>query len=206
MSQQQWESVWEARSAEEVSWFQADPATSLRLIESVTETDAAVIDIGSGATRLVEALLADGYRDLTVLDISATALDRAREHLGNDAAEVTWIVGDVTAFRPRRHFDLWHDRAVLHFLTDAAYRRAYRRTLRQCIADGGHVVVATFGPDGPVSCSGLPVMRHDQRSLGEALGADFEPIEYAEEEHRTPGGATQQFLYGLFRRRDRSER
>ncbi len=206
MSQQHWESVWEARSAEEVSWFQADPATSLRLIESVTEPGAAVIDIGSGATRLVEALHADGYRDLTVLDISASALSRARERLGNDAAEVTWIVEDVTAFRPRRHFDLWHDRAVLHFLTEAADRRAYRRTVKRCIADGGHVVVATFGPEGPVSCSGLPVMRHDQRSLGETLGDDFEPIEYVEEEHRTPGGATQQFLYGLFRRRDRSER
>ncbi len=206
MSQQHWESVWEARSAEEVSWFQADPATSLRLIESVTEPGAAVIDIGSGATRLVEALHADGYRDLTVLDISASALSRAQERLGNDAAEVTWIVEDVTAFRPRRHFDLWHDRAVLHFLTEAADRRAYRRTVKRCIADGGHVVVATFGPEGPVSCSGLPVMRHDQRSLGEALGDDFEPIEYVEEEHRTPGGATQQFLYGLFRRRDRSER
>jgi SAM-dependent methyltransferase len=206
LSQQHWESVWEARSAEEVSWFQADPATSLRLIESVTEPGAAVIDIGSGATRLVEALLACGYRDLTVLDISASALSRARERLANDAAEVTWIVEDVTTFRPRRHFDLWHDRAVLHFLTEAADRRAYRRTVKRCIADGGHVVVATFGPDGPVSCSGLPVMRHDQRSLAETLGDDFEPIDYVEEEHRTPGGATQQFLYGLFRRRDRSER
>jgi len=205
LSRQHWESVWATRTAEEVSWFQADPSTSLRMIRAVTDPTASVIDVGSGATRLVEALLADGYRDLTVLDISPSALDKARERLGGAAAEVDWVVGDVTSFQPRHRFELWHDRAVLHFLTDAIDRRAYRETLQRCVARGGHVVVAAFGPDGPESCSGLPVMRHDRRSLAEVLGDDFEPIEYLEEEHLTPGGASQQFVYGLFGRRDSSD-
>jgi 2-polyprenyl-3-methyl-5-hydroxy-6-metoxy-1,4-benzoquinol methylase len=199
MSQSHWDAVWESHRPDEVSWHQQDPTTSLGLIERVTDPTSAVVDVGGGASRLVDVLLADGYTDLTVIDIAEPALTVARERLGRQGATVDWLVGDVTTHDLPGRFDLWHDRAVLHFLVEEADRSRYREAVRRAVKPGGHVVLATFGPDGPERCSGLPVRRYDHQELSIVLGEDFEPVEFVEELHTTPAGATQKFLYCLLR-------
>lgn len=194
-----WDGVWQKRQPEDVTWYQPDPAISLDLITRVTDSDAAVIDVGGGASRLVDGLLDRGYSDVTVLDVAAPALAAARERLGEAAAGVEWIVADVTRWQGDREFDLWHDRAVLHFLIEEADRVKYLERLRRGVAAGGHVILATFGPEGPEYCSGLPVRRYGREAMIEILGPDFEPLEFVEELHEAPTGKTQEFLYGLFR-------
>ncbi len=193
-----WDAVWRDRTPEAVTWFQADPTTSRRMIRRVARRDASIVDVGGGASTLVDHLLADGYDDITVLDISERALAVARERLGTAATGVEWVVADVTEYRADRRFDVWHDRAVFHFLVDAADRDRYRRAVAANVAPGGHLVVATFGPDGPEQCSGLPVERYDIRSLVSELGP-VETVEHVIEDHVTPTGATQQFVVALFR-------
>ena len=191
-----WESVYGARPFTDVSWYQARPETSLAFIEaSGVAVDAPVVDVGGGASTLVDCLLERGFTDLTVVDIAAAALDQARMRLGARADDIDWQVADVLEFRPPRRFALWHDRAVLHFLTAAADRDRYRQSLRHTLAPGGHLVLATFGTQGPQKCSGLPVRRYDVGMLGELLGPEFGICEDATEIHRTPGGGEQQFLY-----------
>ncbi|MDZ7732960.1 MAG: class I SAM-dependent methyltransferase [Acidimicrobiia bacterium] len=182
-----------------MSWFQETPTRSLELIRRVTGTTASVIDVGGGASRLIDHLLEAGYRDLTVLDLAAGALEAARRRLGDRATTVTWIEGDVTTFDAGRRFDLWHDRAVLHFLTDEDDRRRYVDNLRRSLHPGGHVVLATFGPNGPEQCSGLPVRRYSVDDMATLLGEDFTLLDRDDEVHRTPTGADQAFVYGLFR-------
>lgn len=196
-----WEHLYATRSPEAVSWYQAEPARSLELIEaSGAGPQSALVDVGAGASRLVDYLLARGWRDVTVMDLSLTALEAAQCRLGERAAAVTWTVADVREYRPERPFDVWHDRAVFHFLTDPADREAYRRSLAAALRPGGHVIMATFGPDGPERCSGLPVVRYDAEALTATLGTGFRLLEERQEQHRTPAGATQAFRYFLLRR------
>ena len=197
-----WENVYLTKGEAEVSWFQDNPATSLDLIRAATpDHGAAIIDIGGGASRLVDALLQDGYRDVSVLDLSANALDATKKRIGRAASIVDWIVADATTWQPAKIYDIWHDRAAFHFLTDPRDRAAYVERLRSAVAPGGHVIIATFAPDGPEKCSGLPVQRHDSASLAAELGREFELVETRSETHHTPWDSTQAFQFSRFRRR-----
>jgi SAM-dependent methyltransferase len=180
-----------------VSWYRSHLERSLAFIDEVApDRDAAIVDVGGGESTLVDDLLARGYRDVTVLDIAASAIERARKRLGEAAARVRWLEADITtAELPAHRFDVWHDRAVFHFLTDPAQRAAYVRQVLRAVRPGGHVVVATFGPEGPEKCSGLPVQRYDAPALHGEFGAAFRMIDSAVELHLTPAGATQQFTW-----------
>ena len=197
-----WEAVYAQRAPDSVSWFQPHAEHSLELIARAGLTrDAAIIDVGGGASTLADDLLARGYHDLTVLDLSAAALHAAQARLGDDARRVSWVEADITAVDlPRQRYDLWHDRAVFHFLTDAAQRHAYVERVLQSVKPGGHVIVATFAEDGPDRCSGLPVIRYGADTLHAEFGAPFELLEHSRETHHTPGGAVQQFVYCYCRR------
>ena len=196
-----WDNVYATKGEAEVSWFQDSPATSLEMIRAASpDHDAAIIDIGGGASRLVDALLQDGYQHLTVLDLSANALAATKRRIGAAGSSVDWIVADATSWQPRRSYDVWHDRAAFHFLTDPRDRAAYVERLRSAVAPGGHVIIATFAPDGPEKCSGLPVQRHDSASLAAELGPDFELVETRSEVHHTPWHSTQAFQFSRFRR------
>ena len=197
--QAHWQNVYATRGEREVSWFEERPALSLDLISAAGGTPrSSVIDVGGGASRLVDALLADGFEAVTVLDISEAALAAVKRRLGSKAASVTWIVSDITAWEPAERYDLWHDRAVLHFLTDASDRAAYVARLEKALQPGGHAIIGTFALDGPERCSGLPVVRYDARSLSELLGPEFDLVEELRQEHPTPMGSTQRFQFSLF--------
>lgn len=199
--QTHWQGVYTSKGETEVSWFQESPAISLEMIELADASPAsAVIDIGGGASRLVDALLDRGLRTVAVLDVSAAALETAKARLGARADQVEWIVADVTAWQTTRSYDVWHDRAAFHFLTDARDRAAYVACLLKAVGPGGHAMIATFAPDGPERCSGLPVMRYDAESLADVLGGDFRLVTSRRHEHTTPWGATQRFQFSLFRR------
>ena len=198
--QQHWDSIYATKAEDQVSWFQAEPAISVDLIRAAGGIESsAIVDIGGGASRLVDALLAAGYQDLTVLDLAAPALDQAKTRLGNAAAQVDWIVADVTKWDPPRHYDIWHDRAAFHFLTAAKDREAYVRTLRRAVRLGGHAIIATFAMDGPERCSGLPIVRYDPEELAATLGHDFRLIETRRHAHMTPFGTSQSFQFSLFK-------
>lgn len=199
---QHWEDVYTNKSPLEVSWYQQEPAVSLRLIAASGLTkDAPLIDVGGGASLLVDRLLALGYTRLAVLDIAGQALAHARSRLGERAGAVAWYEADVTAFAPPHPFALWHDRAVFHFLTEATERRRYVETLRRTLLPDGQVVIAAFAVGGPTRCSGLPIVQYDaQRVCGE-LGAGFELLEQVDEAHVTPGAKVQAFSFFRFVRR-----
>jgi trans-aconitate methyltransferase len=198
-----WDKVYAARRDDQVSWFQDRPGPSLALLDLIGATPgSAVIDIGGGASRLVDALLARGFSDVSVLDLSAAALEAARARLGAPGERARWIVADMTTWTPARAYDVWHDRAALHFLTDPADQRAYVARLRAALKPGGCAILATFAPDGPEKCSGLPVRRHDSLSLAALLGPDFALVDTRRHDHATPGGATQRFQFSTFRRAD----
>lgn len=199
--QKHWTQVYETRPADSVSWFQAEPAPSLAALDRLRlDPSSALIDVGGGASNLVDALLRRGWTDLTVLDIAQPALDAARGRLGQDAGKVHWEVADITAWQPKRHYDVWHDRAVFHFLTDAGQRRAYRRALEAALAPGSHLIIATFALGGPERCSGLPVQRYDASGLAAEFGEAFRLIDAWREEHVTPSGAGQSFTWCTFER------
>lgn len=196
-----WERIHAERSVQDLSWHQQRPALSLELIaHSGLAPDVPIIDVGGGASLLVDHLLAAGHRDLTVLDISTTALASAQRRLGARAQAVNWLVADVLAFRPARRYALWHDRAVFHFLTEPAARRRYVETLGQTLAPDGHVVMAAFAPGGPTQCSGLPVEQYDGARMQDELGAAYRLVEERAESHVTPSGRTQLFAYFRFLR------
>jgi ubiquinone/menaquinone biosynthesis C-methylase UbiE len=196
-----WERVYARRDPEELSWHQASPRSSLELIEDAgLERSAAIVDVGGGVSDLAAALLRAGYSDITVADISRTALARAKARLGAESGRIAWVEADVRKHDFGRRFDLWHDRAVLHFMVEAGDRDAYLKTLRRSLRPGGHLILATFGPDGPTACSGLPVDRYSAASLAKALGGEFELLRSRLEEHRTPSDGSQQFLYAHLRR------
>lgn len=197
-----WDRVYQTKKPTEVSWFRAHLDTSLALIEEASfgKTTAAVIDVGGGESTLVDDLVARGYEDVTVLDLSSTALDVTRSRLGAKAEAVQWICGDVTDVAlPEARYDVWHDRAVFHFLGLPSYREAYVKQLTRSLRPGGHVVMGIFGPDGPLECSGLHVVRYDAASLHRELGPRFELEKHLEEVHATPLGRAQQFVWCHFR-------
>jgi cyclopropane fatty-acyl-phospholipid synthase-like methyltransferase len=199
--QDHWQNVYREKGEYQVSWFQEQATASLELIgELGIKSNAPIIDIGGGASRLVDALGERGYLDLTVLDLSDSATSIAKERLGERAAAVHWIVSDVTRWQPSRQYDLWHDRAAFHFLTEAADRNAYIKTLTAWLRTGGHAIIATFAMDGPERCSGLPVVRYDAARLSAALGPAFVPVKSQRHDHTTPWGAIQRFQFGVFRR------
>jgi trans-aconitate methyltransferase len=200
--QAHWENVYVTKGETGVSWFQDAPLPSLELIALTgAGRHCAIIDVGGGASRLVDALLSRGFTDLTVLDLSTAALGAAKARIGAAAQAAHWLAEDATAWEPSRTYDVWHDRAAFHFLTDAADQAAYMARLRRALRPGGHVIIGTFAPDGPEKCSGLLVARHDAGSLGRALGADFALLDARRHDHLTPWGATQRFQFSTFRRR-----
>ncbi|MBI4693830.1 MAG: class I SAM-dependent methyltransferase [Gammaproteobacteria bacterium] len=198
-----WQNVYTTKAPDAVSWFQPRAALSLRFIaEAGLPPAAPIIDVGAGASRLVDGLLALGHQDLTLLDVSDAALAVTRARLGPQAAGVTFLSGDATTVPlPAARYALWHDRAVFHFLTEAAERAAYLAQLRRALTADGQVVIATFAEDGPEKCSGLPVRRYRATELAAELGADFELCAHDREQHATPFGTTQSFTYCRFRRR-----
>lgn len=196
-----WDGIYQRVAPEQVSWYKPHLETSLELIERVApQHDASIIDVGGGESTLVDDLLARGYSRVTVLDISETAIDACKKRLGSAAARVRWIAADVTTakFEPA-DYDVWHDRAVFHFLTAQDQREAYVRQVAQAVKPGGYVIVSTFGPKGPTKCSGLDVVRYDADHLHGQFGAHFRPVDSREEIHTTPGGKVQQFLYCMCR-------
>jgi SAM-dependent methyltransferase len=196
-----WETVYTTKGESEVSWFQENPAPSLELMDLAQLTpESAIVDIGGGASRLVDSLLARGFCNVTVLDLSESALAAANSRLGDRADRVRWLVADVTTWQPPQSYDLWHDRAAFHFLTDEAARSAYVDRLKQALNPGGHVIIGTFALDGPERCSGLPVTRHDAVGLAAMLGPEFGLIDSRPHAHVTPWGSTQQFQFSTFRR------
>lgn len=201
--QNHWDNVYATKAENEVSWFQESPAPSLDLIRSLAATpQTSIIDVGGGASHLVDALLGDGFEAVTVLDLSENALAAAKARLGPASSNVRWLAADVTTWEPIEIYDLWHDRAAFHFLTEAADRAAYAERIARAVRPGGHVVIGTFAPDGPERCSGLPVVRHDAGSIGAVLGDDFELVDTRRHEHLTPAGGIQRFQFSSFRRRD----
>lgn len=192
-----WDKIYKTKSPESVSWYRAHLETSLALIErTAVPRSASIIDIGGGESTFVDDLLHLGYKNLTVLDISQTAIDVTKKRLGPAAEKVCWLVGDILeiSLQPRA-YDLWHDRAVFHFLTTPEHRMAYVRQVTRAVRPGGHVIVSTFGPEGPTKCSGLEVTRYGAESLHGEFGGRFRLVESSKELHQTPFGATQQFLY-----------
>ena len=199
--QAHWQNVYKEKGENQVSWFQERPTISLELIEAAgAKPNSAIIDIGGGASRLVDALIDKGYRDLTVLDLSASAVSIAKTRLGQSAALVKWIVADVTQWEPPSRYDLWHDRAAFHFLTEVSDRTAYIERLKNALPVGGHAIIGTFALDGPERCSGLPVVRYDAAQLALMLTPLFTLVDMRRHEHKTPWGAIQQFQFGVFRR------
>lgn len=192
-----WESVYSKKAPDAVSWYQRHLETSLALIaRAAPETSAAIIDVGGGESTLVDDLLARGYQNVTILDVSNTAIDVTRKRLGQAADRVHWLTADITATQLEPFaYDIWHDRAVFHFLTAPEHRIAYVRNAARAVKPGGHVIVSTFGPEGPAKCSGLDVMRYDADSLHNEFGRRFRLVESSGELHRTPSGISQQFLY-----------
>lgn len=196
-----WEHIYRTKGPDQLSWFQAEARLSRQLIEAVAPDRAArVVDIGAGASTLVDGLLDAGYRDIMALDLSPTALALARTRLGAAASAVTWQAADVLQVDfPRHAFDVWHDRAVFHFLTEAADRTRYVQQVRHAVRPGGIVIVATFAEDGPTRCSGLDVARYAPDALCAEFGVGFALVENRRELHTTPSGATQAFIYCVFR-------
>jgi SAM-dependent methyltransferase len=201
-NEQHWERVYSSKAVDAVSWYQPHALRSLQLIEDAgLARDAAIIDVGGGASTLVDGLLAQGYRQVTVLDLSAAALQAARQRLGALATAVTWLQADITcAELPAHGYELWHDRAVFHFLTEPGQRDAYLRTALHAIRPGGYLIVASFAEDGPLQCSGLPVQRYSGAELQAAFAADFDCLTLNREIHRTPMGTLQPFNYACLRR------
>jgi SAM-dependent methyltransferase len=196
-----WENVYATKGERDVSWYQESPAPSLDLIALAgLSSDASIIDIGGGASRLVDALVDRNFQRITVLDLSAAALDAARHRLDDKAKDVEWVVADVTTWEPSQTYDLWHDRAAFHFLTDPADQSAYVDRLKKALKRGGCAIIGTFALDGPERCSGLPIVRYDAVSLSAMLGTDFKLIDARRHDHTTPWGTVQRFQFSLFRR------
>lgn len=196
-----WDGVYSAKNEAEVSWYQSRPEQSLALIRSATSDNASpVVDVGGGASRLVDGLLAGGYSDVTVLDVSDAALSRSRARLGQQASRVSWIIADITNWLPVRTWRVWHDRAVFHFLTAGDDQDAYLSALKAATISGSVAIMSCFALDGPDRCSGLPVQRYSAATLAARIGADFELMAEALERHTTPAGSVQSFTYAMLRR------
>jgi len=196
-SQSHWERIYEEKAPDAVSWYRPHLEKSLSFIEQVAQgTSAAIIDVGGGGSTLVDDLLTRGYQNITVLDISQAAIDACRKRLGSASERISWLVRDITRVDlDVATYDVWHDRAVFHFLTEESDRAAYVRQVARAVRPGGHVIVSTFALDGPIKCSGLDVIRYDTDSLHREFGVRFQLLESSKELHKTPFGTIQQFLY-----------
>jgi 2-polyprenyl-3-methyl-5-hydroxy-6-metoxy-1,4-benzoquinol methylase len=196
-----WEQIYSTTAADRVSWYRPHLESSLALIKrAASDRAASVIDVGGGGSTLVSDLLAAGFLNITVLDISQAAIDVTKKRIGRGAVRVHWLVGDITEVKLEpKTYDIWHDRAVFHFLTARQQRVAYIHQVTHSVRPGGHVILSTFGPKGPTKCSGLDVVRYDADSLQSELGSRFRLVESSKELHITPSGPTQQFLYCYFR-------
>jgi SAM-dependent methyltransferase len=195
-----WNTVYETKTTDEVSWYQRQPATSLRLLTSMSSPLGGVIDVGAGASTLADSLLGSGWSDVTVLDVSPAALALVRDRLGQRQESVSVVVADVLAWQPERTYDAWHDRAVFHFLVRPDQREQYVDTASRAVRPGGILILATFAADGPTQCSGLPTSRYDADALATAFAPRFR-LEHSErEEHVTPSGAVQPFTWAVLRR------
>ena len=195
-----WERAWTERDETAMSWFEPDPQVSFDLINAHAPAPRSIIDVGGGASHLVDRLLEAGYEDVTVLDVAQTSLDVAQARLGSRASEVTWIAGDATTYEHSRSYAVWHDRAVFHFLTTPEQRAGYGRRAEAAVQVGGSLIISTFALDGPEMCSGLPVARYDRASLADALPSTFEPRDCFRRVHHTPTGAPQPFFHARFER------
>ena len=195
-----WEKIYSTMRSDEVSWFEVDPQISFDLIESVSPARRSVIDVGGGQSFLVDKLLSAGYERVAVLDISSAALESTQLRLGDQAGTVTWIHADVTKAPDLGQFDVWHDRAVFHFLTDESDRRAYVDRLTKTLPIGGHLVIGTFGGGGPDKCSGLEIRQYDAETMQATLGAKFELVHTLDHVHVTPSEKEQKFFFGVYRR------
>lgn len=200
-SKQHWDEVYTKNLPEEVSWFQKEPTASLQFIHNIGNKKSRIIDVGGGASTLTEHLLKSGYSNVAVLDISGKAIEYAKEKLTNQSDKVEWYIDDITKFVSPYPYDIWHDRAVFHFLTDKASRELYLKTLKNTVHSGGHVIIATFAKDGPTKCSGLDIVQYDSVSMQHELGDEFLLLENQFEAHQTPKGNKQHFIYFLFQKR-----
>lgn len=199
--QAHWQNVYATKAEKEVSWYQENPAPSLEFVSAAgIARDASIIDVGGGASRLLDCLLEKGFHRIAILDLSANALEEAKRRLGQRADAIDWIAADVTTWEPSSKYDLWHDRAAFHFLTEAADRDAYVVRLKQAVRSGGHVIIATFALDGPEKCSGLPIVRYDPQAVASALGPEFDLVDSMRHVHVTPGGKPQRFQFSRFLR------
>jgi ubiquinone/menaquinone biosynthesis C-methylase UbiE len=196
-NKERWEKIYSTKAADGVSWYLKHADLSIRFIhETGVDKSARIIDVGGGTSVLVDNLLNDGYNNLSVLDLSGAALATARERLGENASNVNWIEGDITKVElPHNNFDVWHDRAVFHFLTSLEDRQKYVRTVMNSVKENGHIIIATFAEDGPTKCSGLPVIRYSADELHKEFGDSFSLLSHDKEAHSTPFGTVQQFVY-----------
>lgn len=195
-----WDEVYTRKAETSVSWYQPHAGMSLSYIKRAATSSTPIVDIGGGASTLVDDLLAEGFTDLTVVDVAGSALAKSRARLGDRAAHVAWVVADVTRWRPPRQYGIWHDRAVFHFLTSREDQQAYIAAMAAHTAPGATAIMATFAPDGPEKCSGLPVQRYSAQELATRVGPAFQLIEEAQETHTTPWNATQKFTYAMLKR------
>ena len=201
-NQEHWEKVYLEKQPIEVSWYEPMPEVSLNLIRGLhLDKDAAIIDIGGGDSFLAEFLVSEGYNNVTVVDISSNALERARQRMCEKADEVTWIVADASEFKADRQYDLWHDRATFHFFTDSEKREKYLQQLRQAVKPGGFVILGTFSENGPTKCSGLEINQYSVGDMQQLFTEDFNVLSGANVDHKTPSGAVQNFTFCSFQRK-----
>lgn len=201
-SKEHWEDVWTRKKSNQVSWHQEYPKTSIELILSTNPSrDSRIIDVGGGDSNLVSKLLDLGFKNITVLDISAKALDRAKERLGKNAEMITWVESDIREFDTNERYDIWHDRALLHFLTSEEDLKNYVELTRKHVKEGGHLIISTFSTNGPMMCSGLDTKQFSEESMKKLFSNGFEHVKSFEEEHKTPFGASQIFIYTVFRKK-----
>ncbi|MDO8640748.1 MAG: class I SAM-dependent methyltransferase [Nitrosarchaeum sp.] len=200
-AKEHWENVWTTKKSNEVSWYQEYPKTSINLILPTNPSkDAKIIDVGGGDSNLAETLLDLGFNNITVLDISANALERAKKRLGNKSSMVTWIESDILEFENDNRYDIWHDRALLHFLTSEENLKNYVKLVKQHVMQGGYLIISTFSTKGPIKCSGLDTRQYSKESIQELFSNEFEHVKSFEEEHVTPRGMGQIFTWNVFRK------
>lgn len=197
-----WENIYSEKEFRETSWYQGKPETSLEIIEALNlSKDAEIIDVGGGDSYLVDNLLHLGYTNLNVLDISVNAIERAKDRIGEISKEVKWIVSDASEFTPDRKFDLWHDRAAFHFLTDEKRIRAYISSLNSSLKPGGYLILGTFSENGPDKCSGIQIKKYSKKDMESLMQNDFQMLDFKNVDHVTPWNAVQNFNFGLFRKK-----
>jgi 2-polyprenyl-3-methyl-5-hydroxy-6-metoxy-1,4-benzoquinol methylase len=200
-TEKHWENTSKAQESNTVSWYQETCSTTLDILKELKlDTDSAIIDVGSGTTLLIDSLIKIGLKNITALDISNTALSKAKKQLGKNADQINWINADITKWSPDQTYDVWHDRAVYHFLVNEPDRKAYINTLKNTLKLGGSLIISSFGLEGPEKCSGLPVRRHSPEMFDEELGPSFKRIQCTHEDHQTPTGSNQRFIFCRYER------